>query len=509
MPQINRPTLSFFHLNYQLTSITSWMFFCIFKKQILKIFLIPALLVLASLCGCSQSRVQQEIDKFKNEGKPVTLEELHLPKGGYKHKDWGTFILVSEELKNDGDLKNLEKLRLDSMKHVASGIAQSITLQPFVKEISDKKTHAWKTVAKKLLNVRKALSKLSLLNRDSDVVYIPDYYQGPNIEIPHASMALHLIKTQRLLIMTDLALKNTDQALDGLESSRLIKSRLLTANSLIEGLVNVTCDSILVTCSWDMLQHRNMTEAQLFRLQTIWGSTFQPEDILRLWRGERITITDYLVRLKSLKDLKNLIQSVGDTTADIPESSLLSQMVWNCMPIRQLVDLNLSSYLSIFHGIENGMLEWKQTGNFLPLKRQVDEQMIILKNPRLLNSISSLFSRLAIPSIDKALDKFAVSMAEQRMLQTAIALQRYYLANNQYPSSLSLLVPTYLTELPLDAIDGQPLRYLSEPDGGYQLYSIGLNGSDDGGNGEEITPQKTPTWRSDKTYDIVWPSLEK
>jgi hypothetical protein len=41
-------------------------------------------------------------------------------------------------------------------------------------------------------------------------------------------------------------------------------------------------------------------------------------------------------------------------------------------------------------------------------------------------------------------------------------------------------VPQYLTAVPRDPVDGQPLRLARRPDG-IVIYSIGLDGKDDGG----------------------------
>jgi hypothetical protein len=80
----------------------------------------------------------------------------------------------------------------------------------------------------------------------------------------------------------------------------------------------------------------------------------------------------------------------------------------------------------------------------------------------------------------------------------ACALERYRLAHNEYPETLDALVPQFLAQLPLDLIGGQPLHYHRTDDGTFLLYSVGWNGTDDGGQ-----PGKSD--QSDAEGDWVWP----
>jgi hypothetical protein len=63
----------------------------------------------------------------------------------------------------------------------------------------------------------------------------------------------------------------------------------------------------------------------------------------------------------------------------------------------------------------------------------------------------------------------------------ACALERHRLAHGRYPESLTALIPTFADALPLDVINGLPLRYQLRQDGTFLLYSTGWNGADDGG----------------------------
>jgi hypothetical protein len=63
----------------------------------------------------------------------------------------------------------------------------------------------------------------------------------------------------------------------------------------------------------------------------------------------------------------------------------------------------------------------------------------------------------------------------------AIACERYRLAHNNWPNDLNVVVKEkYLSPMPLDPVDGEPLRFTAKADG-IVVYSVGRNGKDDGG----------------------------
>jgi hypothetical protein len=95
------------------------------------------------------------------------------------------------------------------------------------------------------------------------------------------------------------------------------------------------------------------------------------------------------------------------------------------------------------------------------------------------------------------------------LVQTVCALERYRLHYGHYPETFAELVPSWITEMPHDVIDGRPLRYQRTADGRYKLYSIGQNGADD--HGTPPTPtrghyQWTPS--KDGDWPWIWPAVK-
>lgn len=67
-------------------------------------------------------------------------------------------------------------------------------------------------------------------------------------------------------------------------------------------------------------------------------------------------------------------------------------------------------------------------------------------------------------------------------MRVAIALERYRLAEGNYPATLAPLAPKFLATIPTDVVNGQPLQYRIKADGTPLIYSIGIDETDDSGH---------------------------
>ena len=88
---------------------------------------------------------------------------------------------------------------------------------------------------------------------------------------------------------------------------------------------------------------------------------------------------------------------------------------------------------------------------------------------------------MAVQAVGASARKFGITQAEVDLARVACALERYRLAHGEYPETLDALVPQFIEQLPDDVVNGQPLHYRLTDDGNFVLYSVGWNGTDDGG----------------------------
>ncbi len=71
-------------------------------------------------------------------------------------------------------------------------------------------------------------------------------------------------------------------------------------------------------------------------------------------------------------------------------------------------------------------------------------------------------------------------LTKMRLLICDLAIRAYSLQRGRKPAKLDDLVPDYLPEVPKDPFSGKELVYRVTPTG-YLLYSVGVDGKDDGG----------------------------
>jgi hypothetical protein len=101
--------------------------------------------------------------------------------------------------------------------------------------------------------------------------------------------------------------------------------------------------------------------------------------------------------------------------------------------------------------------------------------------------------RRLTPAIQKVNSACRRSHAEMRCAAVLLALERYRRAHGRWPERLEELTPRYLARVPLDPFDGRPVKYARRGDG-VTVYSVGLDGEDDGGNVNGKWLQKGNDW---------------
>lgn len=127
------------------------------------------------------------------------------------------------------------------------------------------------------------------------------------------------------------------------------------------------------------------------------------------------------------------------------------------------------------------MLGSVEVTNRLVRPQRVSETVRKMSLPSARRSPYTFFVAVAQPNYAKAVQTLARNQTLADQAGVACALERYRLAQGQYPERLDALTPQFTEKLPHDLIGGQPLKYRRSDGGGYLLYSVGWDEKDNGG----------------------------
>jgi len=112
------------------------------------------------------------------------------------------------------------------------------------------------------------------------------------------------------------------------------------------------------------------------------------------------------------------------------------------------------------------------------------------------------------PDLGQFALRFAFAQSCVDRARVACALERCRLANGELPPTLEALSPRFIDKCPHDIINDQPLHYQRKEGGHFLLYSVGWNGTDEGG----IAIRNNNPYRAVldlEQGDWVWPDSTK
>ena len=164
-------------------------------------------------------------------------------------------------------------------------------------------------------------------------------------------------------------------------------------------------------------------------------------------------------------------------------------------------ELHYLRYLEQFIALSREASRDKSLRKIDPL---VDELGLNFQNRGIYDGLR-YYSAMSFGALSRVLNRALRAETERSLVLAAIALKRYELRHGGLPESLNATVPEFLAAVPTDYMDGQPLRFRRQPDGGFVLYSVGEDGRDDAGD-TSLRPDKTNVrgWWDRK--DLVWPA---
>jgi hypothetical protein len=299
-----------------------------------------------------------------------------------------------------------------------------------------------------------------------------------SILLPHLAPFKGCAMTVQLRALAELQAGQAEKALDDIELTLRLTASIRTEPILISHLVRMAMLNIMLQPVWEGLGDQRWTDAQLAALETDLGKLDFLADYQLAMRCERafdVGILDYL------RDTRNL----------------------DSVPVGAGTDSQFQFPVPLVRVAPSGWFEQNKVAccrmNFdllvpiVNLETRIASPATEARAMKAWNEFRvtpyNWSAGLLLPALTRCSGRFAHAQTAADLARIACALERYRLAQGNFPETLDVLAPQLLEKLPHDLISGQPLKYRRTDDGQFVLYSVGWNGTDDGGK-VGLTKQK-------------------
>lgn len=316
--------------------------------------------------------------------------------------------------------------------------------------------------------------------------------QSPNWQSPPNWMRGCNNLQKVLLFRANLSLANgrTDQTLINLRLLWKLSEAGYNQTSVVGGLMGITASTAAKHLLWQSLRERHFQKAELEQLMGLLSSQAPLKQLPRAFTSE------FIYQQLSWKHVRS-----------DPGAAILPVFNGGSPPLewqRILFGLVPAGWLDFNEGkVLHYQLAWMQHLENTSLPNRFDYENWPGEKPVSRGFLWHDFAAKEWFSTSNFSAMYASDHATNQLARAACALELFFLDQQSYPVSLAELSPTYLDELPLD-FDHQPVRYRKEEaNGRCKLWSIGLNGTDEGGAEMAGAGGKPRLWR-DSAGDWVW-----
>ncbi len=451
---------------------------------------------------------------LRSQGEKLTLAELELPEPDPKENGAAALMAAASQLHALSRTYPLAAAPPDPMRLVAPGHAQVLWNQPALTGWDSngaKKVYEWSELSRQLDEAAIPLQRAKEALRKPSLDVELDYSQGLILSLPQLNETRIVARWLVSATLDDLHKRNLDDAITNIAMLASLTRFQKNERVIISQLVRNAVGKMGLGITWEALQTPGWNDSQLARLSEAWAPEQSISDMVRAVEEER---TGTLVDFELLRQRHDVLRDQLKYTFDVEwENGNWVQDYSHPFPGK--VRLFLASGL------------WRLLWSYQDEDRALHRRQVFLDAARIVEKRKA-WSPFSLPPVtddcyDRSLrcamlyfsNMLAGPGSEQTVLRTmsletqremtcaAIAIKRYQLRMGKPPPDLGALVPEYLSELPHDWMNGQPLRYRPNGDGTFTLYSVGKDARDNGGD-----PSFTDRWRKSlwDSRDAVWPS---
>jgi hypothetical protein len=308
--------------------------------------------------------------------------------------------------------------------------------------------------------------------------------------------------------LCDIRHGHLEQGLQNLEAVAALARMNRDEYTLVAQMIRVAVTGLGLAASWEALQAQGWSEAQLERLQKAWEAIDLIDGVEKGFLGERAGGTELWVLIRSPNSQKRLSTLFGrPRSPSVSFQEILQRFADDYLgsPAYKLTSINDDEFLfmkSMQESIDSLRLA-RNHHSWHTARRGMDKALARIKQTSSpWDRFHYALSMMAIPNCSKAGDTAMRVETERQLTIAAIALKRFHFKRGGFPQNLETMVPEFLPAVPYDPMGGAPLFYSFQSGGDFLLYSVGIDGLDDGGDARSGTG-KFGLWEG---RDAVWPS---
>jgi len=311
------------------------------------------------------------------------------------------------------------------------------------------------------------------------------------ILLTHVSGLNYCSKALQLRAVAELQNGQSDRALADIKLMLRLVESLRTEPFLISHLVRIAMLNLALQPVWEGLQDHQWSDAQLTELNQELAKLDFLADYEFSMRGERAMSLANVEYLRRSRDC-------GLISFNEEQTPVFAKVAFHLIPN------------SVFYQNELAIARAHQ--EWFPPVVEVAQHIVSPAKARLAeNNIEKLRSHwspnnviaaMLLPAVTSYAKKCAYAQSWVDLARVACALERCRLAQGSYPETLDALAPRFMESLPHDVIGGQPLKYHRNANGQFALYSVGWNGTDDGG--KVVLKEKSKAAIDYDKGDWVW-----
>jgi len=416
-----------------------------------------------------KSRLQARLAAIRSAAYPTTCAELD---------DW---YAIPESVENAADYiteafshyQKLEEAEETELMPVVGGAELPARTEPLAQETKD-------LIAQHLADNQEALELLHKGAAIEHSRYPIDLSKGFEALMPY----LADFRTGAKLLKLEAAMHAENDkpqlAADSITTMLGLARSLSKEPVLISQLVRFACQGLAVSALEHVINKTEFTDEQLIELSKTLAEGEDFSAMTRTFAGERCAGVS-IFKMPAAK----ILQLVDGS------SSQLTVLAITLYKFAGLADMDAIMYLDLMNDYMNAIQlpshERRDAADAIDAKFETKPKIYII-----LRMIMPALSRVATIDIR--------TTAQLQTAQAGLAIERYRLATGSLPTTLTELRPTYLDSIPKDPFDGKDLRY-EKLEAGFVVYSIGEDGSDDGG---KERPVKSKEKKESSNWDITF-----